>query len=104
MANEITIVRIYLREADKGRHETLMEEILKILHDQQRVKGVTVFRGVAGFGDTSTVHGTDPLYVLASLPLVIEFFDVPEKVEAAIGSLNGLLPAGHIVTWAATAR
>jgi uncharacterized protein len=99
MANEITIVRIYLREADKGRHETLMREILKILHDQHRVKGVTVFRGIAGFGETDEVHGADLLHILTSLPLIIEFFDTPERVETAITLLNGLLPAGHIVTW-----
>ncbi len=104
MTNDITIVRIYLREADKGRRESLMNEILKTLHDQHRVKGVTVFRGVAGFGDTVEVQGADLLHILTSLPLVIEFFDTPERVETAIEVLNGLLPAGHIVSWAATQR
>jgi uncharacterized protein len=104
MATEITIVRIYLREADKGRRESLMQEILRILHDQHRVKGVTVFRGVAGFGDTAEVHGADLLHILTSLPIVIEFFDTPERVETAINVLNGLLPAGHIVSWPAQQR
>src|SRR5579863_1252135 len=104
MATDVTIVRIYLREADKGRRESLMNEILKVLHDQHRVKGVTVFRGVAGFGDTDEVHGADLLHILASLPLVIEFFDTPARIEAAIEILNGLLPADHIISWPATQR
>jgi hypothetical protein len=91
MATTVTIVRIYIRESDKGRRESLMTEILKVLHDQHRVKGVTVFRGVAGFGATDEVHGADLLHILTSLPLVIEFFDVPERVETAIDVLNGLL-------------
>jgi uncharacterized protein len=104
MANDITIVRIYLREADRGRRESLMNEILKVLHNEHRVRGVTVFRGIAGFGETDEVHGADLLHILASLPLVIEFFDTPARVEAAIEILNGLLPAEHIVSWAAMQR
>lgn len=46
MESAVTIVRICLSEADHGRHKTLMQEILNILHDQHRVKGVTVFRGI----------------------------------------------------------
>ncbi len=101
MAEEVTIVRVYLREADKGHRESLMREILKILHDERRVKGVTVFRGVAGFGETGEVTSGDPLYILSSLPVVIEFFDTPENVEQAIDVLSGLLPQGHIVSWPA---
>ncbi len=104
MAKEVTIVRIYLREADKGRRESLMREIFKVLHDQARVRGVTVFRGVAGFGETGEVASTDPLHILSSLPLVIEFFDAPEKVEQAIEVLNGLLSPGHMISWSATQR
>ena len=104
MATEITVVRIYLRESDRGRRESLMSEIFKILHDQNRVKGVTVFRGIAGFGETEEVHGADLLHVLTSLPLVIEFFDSPARAEAAIETLNGLLPAEHIVSWPAMQR
>jgi uncharacterized protein len=104
MAKEVTIVRIYLREADKNHRESLMQEILKVLHDQRRVKGVTVFRGVAGFGETGEVTTGDVLHILSSLPLVIEFFDTPERVEQAIEILNGLLPPEHIISWSATQR
>jgi uncharacterized protein len=71
-----------------------MQEIFKVLHDQARVRGVTVFRGTTA----------DPLHILSSPPLVIEFFDAPEKVEQAIEVLNGLLPPGHMISWSATQR
>lgn len=38
MDNEVTVVRIYLREADHCKRKTLMQEVLNILHDQQRVQ------------------------------------------------------------------
>ena len=55
MANDVLMVRVYLSEADHGRRKTLMREILSILHDRHAVQGVTVFRGVAGFGASGEV-------------------------------------------------
>jgi uncharacterized protein len=104
MESEVTIVRIYLSEADHGRRKNLMQEILNILHDQQRVKGVTVFRGIAGFGDTGEVHASDILRLMVDLPLVIEFFDEPTVVQAVLGLLSGLVPDGRIVWWRASCR
>jgi uncharacterized protein len=102
MDDEVTIVRIYLKESDHGRKRSLMEEILNILHDQHRVHGVVVFRGIAGFGSKGAVHSADLLRLMVDLPLVIEFYDKPEVAEAAIALLNDLVPPGHVVYWRAT--
>ena len=101
MANDVLMVRVYLSEADHGRRKTLMREILSILHDRHAVQGVTVFRGVAGFGASGEVHTNDILRLTVDLPLVIEFFDEPEVAEAAIHLLDDLVPGGHIVSWLA---
>jgi PII-like signaling protein len=102
--DEVMVVRIYLREAEHGRRKTLMQEILNILHDQQRVQGVVVFRGIAGFGESGEVHASDMLRLNVDLPLAIEFFDRPEVAEAALALLDGLVPAGHVLSWPATQR
>jgi PII-like signaling protein len=101
MDNEVMMVRIYLREAEHGKRKTLMQEVLNILHDQQRVQGVIVFRGIAGFGDSGEVHAADLLRLNVDLPLVIEFFDKPEIAQAALRLLDGLVPPGHILSWRA---
>jgi PII-like signaling protein len=102
VSNEVKVVRIYLREADQGKRKTLMQEVLNILHDQQRVQGVVVFRGIAGFGTDGEVHAGDLLRINVDLPLVIEFFDEPKVAEAAVALLDGLVPSGHILSWPAT--
>ncbi len=40
---EVLVVRVYLTEGEK-----LLKQILSDLHDDHRVQGVTVFRGIAG--------------------------------------------------------
>ena len=78
-----------------------MREILSTLHDRHAVRGVTVFRGIAGFGADGEIHADDLLRLNLALPLVIEFFDEPEAAEAAIQLMDGLVPGGHIVSWPA---
>jgi uncharacterized protein len=104
MESEITMARIYLHEADHGHRKNLMQEILNVIHDQHRVKVATVFRGIAGMGDTGEVHASDILRLMVDLPIVIEFFDEPAVVEAILKLLSGLLPSGRIVTWRASCR
>jgi uncharacterized protein len=101
MATDVLMVRIYLSEADHGRRKTLMREIFSLLHDRHAVQGVTVFRGVAGFGPDGEVHADNMLRLTVDLPLVIEFFDEPAAAEAAIHLLDDLVPGGHIVSWPA---
>jgi PII-like signaling protein len=99
MQKEMTMVRIYLREADHGRHNGLLQEIMSILHDEHRVHGVTVLRGIAGFGRHGEIHSADLLRLNVHLPLVIEFFDEPEIIDAAITALGDLAPNGHLLRW-----
>ena len=93
------IVRIYLREAEHGKRKTLMQEVLTVLQEQQRVQGVVVFRGIAGLGADGAVHASDVLRLNVDLPLVIEFFDTPKVAQAALALLDGLVSPDHILSW-----
>lgn len=101
MDNEVMVVRIYLRETEHGKRRTLMQEILNILHDQQRVQAVVVFRGIAGLGESGEVHAADVLRLNVDLPLVIEFFDKPHVAQAALALLDEFVPRGHVICWRA---
>lgn len=93
---EVTMVRIYLTEAEKP-----MKTLLAKLHDEERVRGVTVFRGTAGFGRSGVMHSSTLLDLSLDLPMVVEFFDEPSKVQRILEHLRGFVPAGHTVTWSA---
>ncbi len=104
MDDDVTVVRIYLHEADQGKRRTLMQEILSLLADQHRVQGVVVFRGIAGLGAGGEVHASDLLRLNVDLPLVIEFFDQPAVADAVMAALNGMVPKGHVITLRGTRR
>ena len=99
METDVTIVRIYLHEADHGRRKSLMEEILNILQKQHEVRGVSVFRAIVGMDESGEVHATDFLRLMVNLPIVVEFFDEPKRVEAVLGALDGLVQSSQIVRW-----
>ena len=93
---KVTIVRIYLTEG-----EGLMNPLIKRLHDWEKVRGVTVFRGITGFGKAGTMHSSTLLDMSLDLPVIVEFFDDPEKVETILEHLSGMIKPGHIVSWQA---
>ena len=94
---DVVFVRIYLTEGE-GR----MEDLLQRLHDQEKVQGVTVFRGISGFGVSGKMHSSSLLDMSLDLPLVVEFFDVPEKVNSILEHIRVDIDPGHIVSWPAT--
>ena len=49
--------------------------------------GVTILRGIEGFGQTSLIHKSDILDLSSDLPIVIEIVDSEEK----IGSLKEVM-------------
>lgn len=101
-AKPIKFVRVYLSEGDKNNNHNLMREIFSRLHDEHKIHGVTVFRGISGFGRHGQVHSADLLRINVNLPLVIEFFDDPEVVDETLHWLQALVPLGHIVIWEGT--
>lgn len=91
----VTMARIYVTEK-KGS-----DKIFAYLHDEGKVRGVTVFRGISGFGKKGHMHSSTLLDMSLNLPVVIEFFDTPERTESIINQLNNMVEPGHIVSWSA---
>ena len=93
---EVMVVRIYLNEK-----EGQLESLLRCLHDWEKVKGVTVFRGISGFGVSGQMHSARLVDLSLNLPVVVEFFDAPDKVASIIEHIHTTIKPGHIIHWAA---
>jgi uncharacterized protein len=96
---DILIVRIYISESSR-----LLKSLIKYLQEQARVRGVTVFRGISGFGDSGKIHETSLIDLSLDLPLVIEFFDEPNKIMEVLEHLKIQIKPEHIVYWQAQAN
>lgn len=95
----VEVVRIYLTEGSAH-----LDALLRRLHDWEKVRGVTVFRGISGFGDSGKIHSSHLIDVTQHLPIVVEFYDEPEKVEQIIDHLQVEVKTGHILSWTAQVR
>jgi PII-like signaling protein len=92
----VTVARIYVTE---GKH--IHEKVFERLHDEHKVMGVTVYRGVTGFGKSGETHSSTLLDVSFDLPVVVEFFDTAENVKTALDSISDLIQPGHVLTFTA---
>ncbi|BCX89405.1 conserved hypothetical protein [Methylomarinovum tepidoasis] len=97
MSQKHQLVRIYTLEG-----EAPIDDVLRFLHDEERVSGVTLIRAVAGYGDSGKLHTTALLSLSLQLPLIIEFFDTSERVAAVIPRLRERFELRHIVHWPVT--
>lgn len=91
----VTMVRIYLTEHDP------VKELIRRLHDVERVRGVSVFRAISGFGPSGVEHTSSLVDLSLDLPVVIEFFDAPAKVEKIVAHIQDTIAPAHLVTWPA---
>lgn len=94
--NDIKIAHIYFTEGENN-----LKPIMAYLHEEARVKGVTVFRGISGFGQAGCLHSSSLLESSFELPLIIEFFDHPKRIDEIIADLKTKIEASHIVSWQA---
>lgn len=94
--SEVLMVRVYMHE-----RESRLREIMHVLHDEERVRGLTAFRGVAGFGTSGQWLTAGLVDLSLDLPYVMEFFDEPGRARAAVARLTALCKPGHVVTWPA---
>jgi len=94
---EVKMARIYLTEA-----ESHLDTLMKRLHDWEKLRGVTVFRGISGFGASGKMHSSTLVALSTDLPVVVEFYDIPDKVDAILDHLKNIIDPDHMVSWMAT--
>jgi CBS domain-containing protein len=86
-------LRIYLNEGDRIGHLPAADAILALLRKEEAA-GATVLHGMEGFGASGIVHTPNLADVVEKLPLVVEWIDVPERVERLLPRLKEMVPYG----------
>jgi uncharacterized protein len=92
---ERTLMRIHIGESDKWHGKSLYEAIVQLLR-KENFSGVTVLRGVAGYGGSSVYHTDKLLRLSQDLPIVMEVIETQERIEQMLPRLDEMVEGGLI--------
>ena len=92
---ERTLMRIHIGESDKWHGKPLYEAIVQELR-RENFSGVTVLRGVGGFGGSSVYHTNKLLRLSEDLPIVLEVIESQERIDEILPHLDEMVDGGLI--------
>lgn len=93
-------MKVYASSTDRLGSQLLYEAIVYKARETG-LSGVTVYRGVMGYGLSSHVHTSRFWELTDKLPIVIEIIDLQEKIESFYSIIEpelNALPKGCLVT------
>ena len=86
-------ITIYVDETDKLHGKPVYETVMEICY-RNKVSGVSVFRGVAGYGGQRVFHTAKILELSTSLPVKIEVVDSEETINRVLPEIAALITKG----------
>lgn len=87
------LLRLYVSEHDRYNGKPLYEAIVDRCHDL-KIAGVTVYKGLEGFGHTAEMHR--PHLFTHDQPIIITVVESPERAAEALPVLRGMMTSGVI--------
>ena len=93
--SDAMLLRIFLGEDDKFRHQPLYEAIVLKARERQ-LAGATVLRGPMGFGHSSHLHTAKILRLSEDLPIVVEIVDSEDKIRTFLPDLDQMMGSGLV--------
>jgi PII-like signaling protein len=92
---ERTLMRIHIGESDKWHGKPLYQAIVELLR-KEGFSGVTVLRGVGGYGGSSIYHTDKILRLSQDLPVILEIIEYAERIEQILPRLDEMVEGGLI--------
>ncbi len=86
---------VYVDETDKIGSKPVYEVLMDIFY-KKKIAGVSVFRGVAGYGSDGVFHTSKMLELSTSLPVKIEVVDSEEMITAVLPDVADIVGRGLI--------
>jgi uncharacterized protein len=89
------LLKIYISEDSKYKGHNLYHALVRRFAEAG-MAGVTVTRGIEGFGHEKRLHSTRILDISLKLPVIVEVVDTPEKIELAVTIANEMVNEGMV--------
>ncbi len=90
------MMRIYVGENDKWNGKPLYEAIVNGLRSND-IAGVTVYRGILGYGANRRIHKDAALSLSHDRPILLSVVDTEEKLKAFMPILEQMVQQGLVV-------
>jgi len=90
------MLRIYIGQDDQWEGKPLYEAIVMKLQ-QMDVAGVTVYKGIMGYGAQQRMHKSGFLGLSHDLPIMLTVVDKEDKVRAILPVLDEMVSEGMLV-------
>ena len=86
---------IYVDESDKSGGRPVYEVLINLFY-KRKIAGVSVFRGVAGYGSDGVFHTSKMLELSTSLPVKIEVLDSEEMISRVLPDVSDIVEKGVV--------
>lgn len=90
------ILKIYTSDDAVYKGHNLYHAIVNKMAEMG-MAGVTVTRGIEGFGHEKRLRSTRILDLSLKLPIIIEIIDTPAKIEAAAPVVSDMVDEGLVI-------
>lgn len=87
---------VFIGEDDTWHHKPLFTEIV-LRARRAGLTGASVFRGVEGYGASSTIHTTRMLSMSEDLPVSIVIVDSADRIRAFLPQVEELVTEGLLI-------
>ena len=95
ISGEQCLMRIFIGDSDRYQHRPLHEALAELFRTSG-VAGLTVIRGVAGFGAHSVYHTHKLLDLSADLPIILEVVESRERITALMPKIDAMMNGGLV--------
>jgi PII-like signaling protein len=89
-------VTIFINSTDQWHGKALYTAIVQLCQEKG-LAGASVTRLVEGYGAGQELHTTRLLELSENLPVRIEIIDIPERIDALLPALDGMIAEGLVV-------
>jgi len=90
------LMRVFVGESDKWRDKPLYKAIVEALRAND-IAGVTVYKGIMGYGANRRMHKTSPLSLSHDCPIMLSVVDTEENLRKVTPLLDEMVQQGLVV-------
>lgn len=90
------LMRIYIGESDRWRGKPLHEALVQAMRVND-IAGVTVYRGILGYGAHRRVHKDKPLHLSSDASIMLSVVDSEEKLQSFLPLVEEMVEEGLVV-------